>query len=195
MQLAEHTVASACSTNQIKAMACSSKGPFFTTRRRILTAVLILALLAGVPVAIHRYVTTGDLYLFSERFFEDMLARFSGPGRLRFIFQPLVAILLGARDGIKDFRTGLPPFLWSLTFHSIHRTKLIYEAIASVYDLIAVAIILDMIFQFLIFHRIHPGAALLLGPVLISLPYAVSRALSNRVGRGSAHRHLVARHQ
>ncbi len=123
-----------------------------------------------------------------------MFARLSGPGRLRFIFQPIVAILLGAREGIKDFRAGLSPFLWSLTFHGAHRKKLIYTAITSVYDLIAFAIILDMVSQFLIFRRIHPGAALLVGPALIFLPYAVSRALSNRVARGSAHRRPVVRH-
>ena len=38
-------------------------------------------------------------------------ARLHGPGRLRFIFQPTVAVVLGARDGVKDARSGNPPFL------------------------------------------------------------------------------------
>jgi hypothetical protein len=49
-------------------------------------------------------------------------------------------------------------------------------------DLVAVAILLDAIAQFLIFRMVHPGAALLLGPVLIATPYATSRALANRIG-------------
>jgi hypothetical protein len=32
--------------------------------------------------------------------------------------------------------------------------------------LVALAVLLDLIAQFLIFHEVHPGAALLLGPLL-----------------------------
>lgn len=56
----------------------------------------------------------------------------------------------------------------------------------------AIAILLDVITQFLIFRDIHPGAALLLVPVLISLPYAVSRALTNRIARRKSQQTPVA---
>jgi hypothetical protein len=62
------------------------------------------------------------------------------------------------------------------------------SALASVRDLVAVAILLDVVAQFLIFRMVHPGAALLLGPVLIGFPYASSRALTNRVARGRSER-------
>ena len=54
---------------------------------------------------------------------------------------------------------------------------------ASVRNLAAIAILLDVVSQFLIFREVHPGAALLLGPVLIAFPYALSRALTNRIAR------------
>jgi hypothetical protein len=151
------------------------------SRGWILSAIVIALLLATLPGAIRRLVQTGDLYLFSQRFFEDIVARLSGPGRLRFILQPVMAILLGARDGVKDCRAGSPPFLWGLVFHGRRRTELLRSALISVRNLVAIAILLDVISQFLIFREIHPGAALLLGPVLISLPYALSRALTNRL--------------
>ena len=138
---------------------------------------------AAVPDAIHRLIQTGDPYLFSRRFFEDMVARLSGPGRFRFIMQPIVAILLGGRDGVKDSRLEAPPFLWSLAFHGGCRKELLRSAFASVRNLVAIAILLDVISQFLIFREVHPGAALLLGPVLIGAPYAASRALTNRISR------------
>ncbi len=163
-----------------------------TPRRWVLTGLLLILLVIGVPPAIRRIIQTGDLYLFSERFFDDMLARLSGPGRMRFIFQPIVAIWLGTRDGKKDFLAGLPPFLWSLAFHAGRRKALLSSAFGSIYDVVVFAIILDMVSQFLIFHNIHPGAALILGPVLIFLPYAVSRALANRMM--SAHRRPAPRH-
>jgi hypothetical protein len=46
--------------------------------------------------------------------------------------------------------------------------------------LVSIAIVLDVIFQFIIFDNVHPGAALLLGPVLIAVPYAVSRSLTTQ---------------
>ena len=153
------------------------------SRTSILYAVVIALLLAALPGAIRKLIHTGDPYLFTERFFQDILARLSGPGRLRFIVQPTVAILLGVRSGIKDAREGFPPFLWALAFHEKHRRKLFGSAFASIQDLVAVAIILEVISQFLIFREIHPGAALLLGPMLIAFPYALSRAVANRIAR------------
>jgi hypothetical protein len=154
------------------------------SRSSILKLVVIAILLAALPGAIWRLIQTGDPYLFTQRFFADMLARLSGPGRMRFILQPTVAILLGARDGAKDARAGSPPFLWALVFHNTHRWELLRGAVSSVLNLVAVAVLIDVVSQFLIFREVHPGAALLLGPVLISMPYALSRALTNRfVGR------------
>ena len=158
------------------------------SRSSILRAAVIVIILATLPGAIRRLLRTGDLYLFSRQFFEDMLARLSGPGRLRFIVQPMVATLLGARDGVKDARAGSPPFLWALAFHGQHRREMLRNAFTSASDLVAVAILMDLISQLLIFRKVHPAAALLLGPVLIGIPYAVARAFGNRVSRRRRHR-------
>ena len=153
------------------------------SRSSILTAVAIAILLAALPGAIARIVRTGNLYLLSHQFLEDMLARLSGAGRLRFILQPMVAIFIGMRDGIKDSRVGCPPFLLALVSHRERRTHLLRSALASVRDLVAVAIILDAICQFLIFGQVHPGAAFVLGPMLIAVPYSIARAFANRISR------------
>ncbi len=142
-----------------------------------------MVLVAATPFAVAEFFRTGQLYVFSRRFVDDMVARLHGPGRLRFIFQPTAAIVLGARDGVKDARAGHPPFLWGLVFRSADRPGLLRSALASVRDLVAVAILLDVASQFLIFRMVNPFAALLLGPVLIGLPYASSRALTNRMAR------------
>jgi hypothetical protein len=153
------------------------------SRSSILYAVVVVVLLASVPGAIIRIIQTGDPYLFTERFFQDILARLSGPGRLRFIVQPSVAIVLGVLSGRKDAQAGLPPFLWALIFHPTHRRELLRSAWTSIQNLFALAILLDLISQFLIFRQVRPGAALLVGPVLITLPYVLVRALSNRIVR------------
>jgi hypothetical protein len=158
------------------------------TRSSILSTLLVVIVLATLPSAIRRIVQTGDLYLFTRQFFEDLSARLSGAGRLRFIFQPTVAILLGSRDGLKDARMGLPSYLWSLAFHGEHRRELLRTTLASLREIVTVAILLDIVSQFLIFREIHPGAAILLGPVLIGTPYAVSRALVNYIAKGKVFR-------
>jgi hypothetical protein len=158
----------------------------FITRSSIVTTLVVVILLATLPSSIRRILQTGDLYLFSRQFFDDMLARLTGAGRLRFLLQPTVAILLGARDGLKDARRGLPPFLWALTFHGEHRRELLRSTFSSVRDLVAIAILLDVLSQYLIFREIHPAAAILLGPVLIGMPYAVSRAFANRISRSKS---------
>ena len=154
-----------------------------TSRGWILGGVVTAMLVALAPRAILRTIETGDLYLFTSQFFQDILARLSGPGRLRFIIQPTVAIILGARGGMKDASAGLPPFLWALIFHREHRRELLRSTVTSIRNLVAIAILLDLISQYLIFHEIRPGAALVVGPVLIAVPYALSRALANRVWR------------
>lgn len=164
----------------------------YISRRSILYALVIAALLAALPGAVLQLLQTGDLYLFTGRFFQDIAARLSGPGRLRFVMQPAVAIVLGTRSGIRDAREGVPPFLWALAFHAKHRRELLRSTFASIQDLVAFAILLDLISQFLIFHNVRPGAALIVGPVLIVLPYLLSRALSNRIWRVRNRRKPIA---
>ncbi len=149
-------------------------------RSSILSALVVIALVAALPFAAWEFIHTGQLYILTHRFLEDIVARFHGPGRLRFILQPLAAIVFGTRDGIKDARAGRPPFLRDLVFQSAERTGLMRSAFASVRDLVAIAILLNVISQLIIFRMVHPGAALLIGPVLIALPYATTRALANR---------------
>jgi hypothetical protein len=149
-------------------------------RSSFLTALVIVAIAIALPFAVVEFIKTGEFYIRSHRVTDDMLARLRGPGRLRFILQPIAAIVLGARDGVKDVRAGNRPFLLGLVLGRGSRRDLVRSALVSVHDLIAVAILLDIVAQLLIFRMVHPGAALLFGPVLIALPNAISRALTNR---------------
>ena len=162
------------------------------SRSSILFAIVAVMLLIYVPGSIHRIAQTGDLYLFTEQFFQDMVARLTGPGKLRFIVQPTVAIIIGVLHGMKDVQANLPPFLWMLAFHRSHRQHALRSAAVGVRDLVAVAILLDIISQELIFHQVRPGAALVVGPMLISVPYAVARDVANRVIRGRRPRAAAA---
>jgi hypothetical protein len=163
-----------------------------TTNRRWLTwalAACTLAVLAtAAPGALRDAYERGGIYLFSWAFVEDLPRRLSGPGRLRFVFQPLVAIVLGGRAGVSDARAGRPPFLLAVIAHRHQRRQMVAEGFRELTNIVLVGILLDSVSQWLILGVAHPGAAVVVGPVLITLPYAISRALTNRVARANARR-------
>lgn len=155
----------------------------------VMTALAVLVLLAALPSAVRDTFETGRVYLFSAQFIEELPQRLSGPGRFRFVLQPLLAIILGWRGGLDDARAGRPPYLYGLIMGGVKRRELLRSGMAAIRNLVAAGIVLDAVAQLLIYRQVHPGAALVVGPVLICLPYALSRALTNRVlhlVRGSA---------
>jgi hypothetical protein len=157
--------------------------PVKLTRNSILAALVILMILWALPGAIQETIQTGRVYVFSRQFFEDLPRRFSGPGRLRFILQPLVAILLGVRCGMADAKSGQPPFIYALLFHAHKRKELLRSGITAIGHVLAFGILLDAVAQWLIYGQIHPGAALVIGPLLVWLPYASARGLTLRLAR------------
>jgi hypothetical protein len=66
-------------------------------REKIVTVVALLVIAIALPFAIMDTIETGRVYGFSKQFFEELPQRFTGPGRFRFILQPIVASLLGIR--------------------------------------------------------------------------------------------------
>jgi hypothetical protein len=141
--------------------------------------VLALSLPGSLRAAFER----GGFYLFSREFFEDIPKRLTGPGRFRFVFQPAVAILLGSRDGLGDRRAGRPPYLYGILLHRQHRRELLWSGFSAVVNLMLMGILLDSIAQWLILGASYPGAAIVIGPVLITIPYILARALANRLAR------------
>lgn len=148
-----------------------------------MTAIAVLILAAAIPSALQDTLDTGRVYLFSRQFFDELSQRFTGPGRLRFVLQPLLAVILGCRDGRSDARAGRLPYLHGLILGGEDRRELLRSGMAAVRTLVAMGIVLDVLAQLLIYRLVHPGAALVVGPVLICIPYAVARALTNRVAR------------
>jgi hypothetical protein len=143
----------------------------------------ILVIVITIPFAITDTIETGRVYVFSREFLEELPRRFTGPGRLRFILQPVIAIVLGIRGGLVDAKTGNPPYLLALLLGAGRRAELLRNGAEAIGTLIAMGIILDVVFQLVLYHSVHPGAALVVGPILICLPYAASRALATRVMR------------
>ena len=148
--------------------------------RRVVFVLVIVVLLASVPSSLRYAYEHRGFYMFSKQFLIDLPKRLNGPGRFRFVLQPAVAIFLGIRAGIADGRAGRLPYIFSLLSDGKRRRELLKEGFAQVAALVAMAILLDAISQWLILRAIYPGPALVVGPVLIAFPYSLSRALANR---------------
>src|SRR5439155_11200783 len=82
----------------------------------VLAGITLVVLVLSVPGALREALERGEIYLFSRAFLEDIPRRLTGPGRLRFILQPLTAIVLGIRSGLADARAGRPPYLYGCCF-------------------------------------------------------------------------------
>jgi hypothetical protein len=149
----------------------------------ILAALTLLVLVLSVPGSLRDAYARGGIYLFSHAFLEDIPRRLSGPGRFRFVLQPLIALVLGIRNGLADARAGRPPFLYGVLFQRERRGELVKSGFETVANLLLMGILMDAVFQWVILGVSHPGAALVVGPVLIVLPYALARALANRLAR------------
>lgn len=149
----------------------------------ILAGLTLLVLVLSVPGSLSDAFDRGGIYLFSRAFLEDIPRRLTGPGRFRFLLQPAIATVLGIRSGLADARAGLPPYLYGVLFQSGLRRELVRTGFETVANLLLMGILLDAVFQWVILGVSHPGAALVVGPVLIVGPYSLARALSNRLAR------------
>jgi len=103
----------------------------------------------------------------------------SGPGNLRFVVQPLIAILLAIRDGRNDAKSGTPAFLAEMMSGSGPRGATLKVSIKATLMPFSVAVILDSILQIVIFDVWRLQWALVVGLFLVGIPYVVVRSISN----------------
>src|SRR5262245_46385520 len=89
-----------------------------------IATLTLLALLFSVPGSLREAYDRGGWYVFSRAFLEDIPKRLTGPGRFRFILQPLLATILGIRSGRADARAGRPPYLKGLVTDREHRREM-----------------------------------------------------------------------
>jgi hypothetical protein len=132
-------------------------------------AFLVIA--TALPFAIVYTIETGRMYLFSRQFLEESPQRFTG---LRFILRPTVAIARGIRAALADAK-GAIRRTCSGCFSVLNVDENCYEvgwgpfAITSPWGLSWTSVI---------YRSVHPGAAVVIGPILICFPYALSKALT-----------------
>jgi hypothetical protein len=119
-----------------------------------------------------------DLWM---RIAEQVSDRVSGPMKLRILLQPIMATVLAIRSGLKDAKTGASPYFWSLLFTPGHRREMIKDGWQSVGKLFCVALVLDLVYQFIEQSSIHLRAAIFIAIILAIVPYLLLRGLVTRL--------------
>jgi hypothetical protein len=117
------------------------------------------------------------------RLWEGLLARVGGPMTFRIILQPTMAALLALRAGLKDAHEGRPPYLWTVVTDPLQRGDLLREGWKSIARVFFLAVIMDVIYQWIVQHWIYPLETLIVAIVLAVAPYLLIRGPVNRIAR------------
>jgi len=120
---------------------------------------------------------------FITRVLTGLSNRVGGPMTFRIILQPLMATLLAVRAGLKDAREDRPPYLWTILTDATQRGPLIREGWKAVARVFVLAIVIDVIYQWIVQRWIYPGETLIVALVLAVIPYLVLRGPVNRLAR------------
>jgi hypothetical protein len=158
------------------------------SRSQIIQARVAVALLAAL-IALSA-VWYGISFESLDRLWKDMLARPAGPMTFRFILQPAMAAIAALRDGIKDARLGRRSYLWAIMrgVRSLGgRRGRLWEGIVSTARILIVGVVMDTIYQWVVFKTFYPGQAAIIAVLLAFVPYLLLRGPMERVAR-----HLVA---
>jgi hypothetical protein len=115
-----------------------------------------------------------------SRFVSDLAGRTSGPFAFRFVFQPLMAVFYAYRDGSHDARAGRPPYFRSVFTDPGHRRTLLLEGLKSVSRVIGFGVIIELVYQVIVFRAIRPLEMMVIVLLLAFVPYLLLRGPFNR---------------
>ena len=99
----------------------------------------------------------------------------------RFFLQPMIALFFAVRDFRRDEREGRSPFFLALLTGRGHRRELVLSAWKSVGKVFVLAVVLELVFQYIELRVFHPSVALLAGLILVVVPYLLLRGPVSRL--------------
>jgi hypothetical protein len=117
------------------------------------------------------------------RLLENLIDRVSGPMRFRLFLQPTMAAIFAIRAGLKDARTGQPPYFWSLLTDPAHRGDMLRDGWKDVGKVFVLALVLDIVYQIIVARFVYPGEVVIVAFLLAIVPYLILRGLITRIAR------------
>src|SRR6185295_20358983 len=116
-------------------------------------------------------------------FWDHLMRDLSGKGQFRLILQPAMAILLGIRLGMADAKEGRKPFGLRLFTERHQHWALLKQSLSDAVLPLCFALVLDSILQYLTLGSVRPLGAVVVGGLLVWLPFIAARGFTNRFWR------------
>lgn len=113
----------------------------------------------------------------------QLMERFGGPLSFRFLLQPIMAISLAIRAGLRDAREGNPAFLWELAINPAQRGQLLRSMWKDIRRLFLLAFVIDAAYQLAVLKFFYPLQALVVSVTLAVVPYILLRGPVSRLYR------------
>lgn len=119
------------------------------------------------------------------RFLEHLVGRvdLDAPMKFRLVLQPVMAVIAALRSGLRDAKAGKPAYMWALFTDPGHRKDMLRSGWKSVGRILILGIVMDVIYQIIVFRRFYPVEALVVAAVLALVPYLLIRGPVTRIAR------------
>jgi hypothetical protein len=118
-----------------------------------------------------------------QEFGSELIDRLHGPFSFRFVLQPIMASIYAIRVGVKDAREGKPAYFWSIVSDPARRRELLKEGLHHVSRVILIGVVMDVLYQVIVFKTIHPLQLVVIVLGLAFVPYLLLRGPINRIAR------------
>ena len=112
----------------------------------------------------------------------DLIDRLHGPFSFRFVLQPVMAAIYAVKDGVLDAHAGKPAYFWDVLTHSGRRAQLAV-AIRRVLRVIVLGVVMDVLYQLIVFKTIYLVQLVVIVLALAFVPYVLLRGPINRIAR------------
>lgn len=116
-----------------------------------------------------------------SRVWEQLAGRLEGPFVFRFVLQPLVATILAIRAGVADAQDHRAPYLWSVLSDPVERPQLMRDGWKDVTRVFVFGIVMDVLYQLIVFRWVYPLQSLLVASMLAIVPYVLIRGPVTRL--------------
>ena len=111
----------------------------------------------------------------------NLIGRPGGPMPFRFVLQPIMATSAGVLAGVRAARAGRNPYLWTILSDPAQRLSRLQEGLVATARIVLLGLVMDSIYQYLVFDYFHPAEAAIISLLLAFVPYLILRGPIARV--------------
>ena len=109
------------------------------------------------------------------RILRDLFNRPFEPMWFRFILQPIMALIVAVRDGVKDARTGRSSYFWTVFAKPHERAERLREGLNATARIILLGLATDVIYQLTVLKTFYPAETLIVAILFAFVPYLLIR--------------------